>query len=246
LESLVAQTRILVVDDEPEILELVAWHLEREGFHVDRALDGAEALQALRRTPPDLVVLDIMMPGLSGTEVLRVIRTERDTRRLPVILLTAKTDEIDRVVGFEMGADDYITKPFSPRELALRVRAVIRRAGGAGTGGDRLQIGSLELCLSHHQATVAGDAVHLTVKEFGLLRILMERPGQVFTREALLARVWGRGVHVAPRTIDVHMKRLRAKLGPAGDLVRTVRGVGYRLEELGTPQAERTASALEV
>jgi DNA-binding response OmpR family regulator len=230
------------VDDEPEIVELISWHLEREGFQVGRALDGAEALDALRRSPPDLVVLDIMMPGLSGTEVLRVIRSERDTRRLPVILLTAKTDEIDRVVGFEMGADDYITKPFSPRELALRVRAVLRRAGDAGTTEDRLRIGSLELFLSHHQVTVAGKSVHLTVKEFGLLKILAERPGQVFTREVLLARVWGRTVHVAPRTIDVHMKRLRAKLGPAGELIGTVRGVGYRLEESVSSASESAVS----
>jgi two-component system phosphate regulon response regulator PhoB len=230
-------TNVLVVDDEEDILELVSCNLEREGFRVDRARSGSEALRSIRQTSPDLLVLDVMLPDLPGTAVLRSIRMDHATQRLPVILLTAKTEEIDRVVGFELGADDYVTKPFSPRELMLRLRAVLRRAGQDGPSEpgnppeSPLRHGMLELSRSRHQCSVGGEPIDLTVKEFALLHTLMERPGHVFSRERLLARVWGNDVHVTPRTIDVHMKRLRDKLGQSGSGIVTVRGVGYRLEE---------------
>lgn len=225
-----AVERILVVDDEPDILELVSFHLEQAGYAVETAKSGSQALDSLRRSPPSLLVLDVMLPDLSGTELLRVLRQEAATRQLPVILLTARSEEVDRVVGFEIGADDYVPKPFSPRELVLRVRAILRRRGEGEGSAEVLEIGGLRLDAGRHRCDVEGAEVELTAKEFGLLEVLMTRAGRVFSRELLLQRVWGDGVHVTPRTVDTHVKRLREKLGPAGDCISTVRGVGYRLD----------------
>jgi two-component system phosphate regulon response regulator PhoB len=222
--------RILVVDDEPDILELVGFHLSQAGYAVETARDGAEAIAAIRRSPPALVILDILLPDLTGTEVLRVMRQEEATRATPVILLTARSEEVDRVVGFELGADDYVVKPFSPRELVLRVKAVLRRGREEGVEGEVLVQGDIRLDLARHRCTVSDSEIELTAKEFALLGALMGRPGRVFTREQLLERVWGGDVHVTVRTIDTHMKRLREKLGGAADAIATVRGVGYRLE----------------
>jgi two-component system phosphate regulon response regulator PhoB len=224
--------RILVIDDEPDLLELVRVNLDRSGYQVETAASGKEALERLRRSAPDLVILDLMLPDLSGTEICRQIRSDSELKRLPVIMLTAKAEEVDRVVGFELGADDYVTKPFSPRELMLRVKAVLRRrqpqaAGATGV----LESGPLRVDPERHRCFVNDAEVELTAKEFDLLQRLMMRPGRVMTREQLLDQVWGSDIAVTTRTIDTHLKRLREKLGPAGSLIETVRGVGYRFAE---------------
>ncbi len=223
--------RILVVDDEPDVLELVRASLAEADYAVDAVGTGREALERLRRSPPDLVVLDWMLPDLSGIEVCRHVRARPELAELPVLMLTAKSDEVDRIVGFELGADDYVTKPFSPRELVLRVRALLRRRAGPGAETHRLDRGPLQVDLGRHRCFVEGQEVTLTAKEFQLLVQLMEHPGRVQTRERLLDRIWGSEVHVTSRTIDTHLKRLREKLGPGGELIQTVRGVGYRFAE---------------
>jgi two-component system phosphate regulon response regulator PhoB len=223
--------RILVVDDEPDLLELVRFNLAQAGYAVVIASTGAEAVAELRRAPPDLVILDLMLPDLSGTELCRRIRADASLASLPIIMLTAKSEEVDRVVGFELGADDYVTKPFSPRELALRVKAVLRRQSEPAAARAQLESGPLRVDGEAHRCEVAGVEVRLTAKEFKLLQTLMERPGRVLTRERLLDEVWGSDITVTARTIDTHVKRLREKLGEAGPLIETVRGVGYRFAE---------------
>jgi two-component system phosphate regulon response regulator PhoB len=224
--------RILVVDDEPDLLELVRLTLHQAGHQVDTATSGRAALDALRQRRPDLLILDLMLPDLSGTELCRRLRADSEFASLPVLMLTAKADEVDRVVGFELGADDYVTKPFSTRELALRVAALLRRS--QGTDGDPQAIldhGPLRLDPSRHRCWVKGEEIPLTAKEFDLLQGLMTRPGRVLSREVLLEQVWGSDITVTVRTIDTHLKRLREKLGEAGELIETVRGVGYRFAE---------------
>lgn len=223
--------RILLVDDEPDLLELVRINLHQAGYEVETADGGREGLACLRRNRPDLVILDLMLPDLSGTEICRQIRADPTLSDLPVIMLTAKADELDRVVGLELGADDYVTKPFSPRELTLRVRAVLRRRAPVEAPSRVLAHDSLSVDPTRHRCTVDDVEVVLTAKEFELLRNLMERPGRVMTREGLLESVWGTDVVVTTRTIDTHMKRLREKLGAAGELIETIRGVGYRFAE---------------
>jgi two-component system phosphate regulon response regulator PhoB len=223
--------RILVVDDEPDLLELVRVNLRQAGYEVETAEAGREALDRLRRRPPDLMVLDLMLPDLSGTEICRRVRQDPELASLPIVMLTAKADEVDRVVGLELGADDYVTKPFSPRELTLRVRAVLRRRLPQSRNEKTLQHGALRIDPERHRCYVLGEEIPLTAKEFDLLRSLMERPGRVMTRDQLLDDVWGTDIAVTSRTIDTHLKRLREKLGPAGDLIETVRGVGYRFAE---------------
>jgi two-component system phosphate regulon response regulator PhoB len=223
--------RILVIDDEPDLLELVRLNLDQAGYRVETAETGGEALELVRSSPPDLIVLDLMLPDISGTEVCRQIRSDPDLARIPVIMLTAKADEVDRVVGFELGADDYVTKPFSPRELTLRVRAVLRRKHPGSGSAEALERGPLRIDPDRHRCFVHEDEVELTAKEFDLLLRLMKRPGLVMTREHLLDQVWGSDIAVTTRTIDTHMKRLREKLGEAGSLIETVRGVGYRFAE---------------
>ncbi|HEY5656792.1 MAG TPA: response regulator [Myxococcota bacterium] len=221
--------RILVVDDEPDLLELVRVNLAQSGYAVETAESGREALERLRRSPPDLVVLDLMLPDVSGTEICRQVRADSRLAQLPIIMLTARADEVDRVVGLELGADDYVTKPFSPRELALRVRAVLRRRQPAG--GAVLASGPIRLDAERHRCYVERDEIDLTAKEFELLRGLMQRPGRVMTRDQLLSEIWGDDIAVTLRTIDTHLKRLREKLGSAGRCIETVRGVGYRFSE---------------
>ena len=223
--------RILLVDDEPDLLELVRVNLDQAGYRVETAEDGREALAALRRSPPDLVILDLMLPDVSGTEICRQVRADQRLSEIPIIMLTAKADEVDRVVGLEMGADDYVTKPFSPRELTLRVRAVLRRKSSGTHPPRTLSHGTLSIDPERHRCTVNDAEVPLTAKEFELLRNLMERPGRVMTRDRLLEEVWGADVVVTTRTIDTHMKRLREKLGAASDAIETIRGVGYRFQE---------------
>jgi two-component system phosphate regulon response regulator PhoB len=223
--------RILLVDDEPDLLELVRVNLHQAGYEIETAEGGHEGLACLRRRRPDLVILDVMLPDILGTEICRQIRADPTLTGLPVIMLTAKADELDRVVGLELGADDYVTKPFSPRELTLRVRAVLRRQAPTDSTNKVLSHGTLSIDPARHRCFNKGEEIVLTAKEFELLRNLMERPGRVMTREALLESVWGAHVVVTARTIDTHMKRLREKLGSAGDLIETIRGVGYRFAE---------------
>jgi two-component system phosphate regulon response regulator PhoB len=223
--------RILAIDDEPDLLELVRVGLTQAGYVVETANTGEEALAALRRAPPDLILLDVMLPDLSGTELCSRIRADQRLASVPIIMLTAKSEEIDRVVGLEVGADDYVTKPFSPRELSLRVRAVLRRRTPSGERVRVVEHGPLRVDPESHRASVAGREIVLTAKEFQLLLALMTRPGRVLTRERLLDEVWGSDITVTSRTIDTHLKRLREKLGEAGSLVETVRGVGYRFAE---------------
>ena len=222
---------VLVIDDEPDLLELVRINLEQAGYRTSTAASGRGALEALRRSRPDLIVLDLMLPDLSGMDVCRRLRSDPETADLPIIMLTAKADEVDRVVGFELGADDYVTKPFSPRELILRVGAVLRRKTTEASAGGTLEHGSLRLDPDRHRCFVDDTEVTLTAKEFDLLRCLMSRPGRVLTRDVLLEEVWGADISVTTRTVDTHLKRLREKLGDAGVLIETVRGVGYRFAE---------------
>ncbi len=223
--------RILVVDDEPDLLELVRFNLAQAGFEVATAETAREGLARARSAPPDLIVLDLMLPDQPGTEVCRQIRADRELAGIPILMLTAKSEEVDRVVGFELGADDYVTKPFSPRELTLRVQSILRRSGSREPTPKRLERGPIGLDLERHRCLVDGREVVLTAKEFRLLAALMERPGRVLSRERLLELVWGSDITVTLRTIDTHTKRLREKLGAAADLIETVRGVGYRFAE---------------
>jgi two-component system phosphate regulon response regulator PhoB len=223
--------RILIVDDEPDLLELVRFNLCQAGFDVETATGGQEGLEKARRRRPDLVVLDLMLPDVPGTEVCRRLRTDAELAGVPILMLTARSEEIDRVVGLELGADDYVTKPFSPRELVLRTRAILRRTRADGEPAKLMRNGLLELDPERHRCRVSERDIKLTAKEFELLRALMERPGRVMTRDRLLDEVWGADITVTSRTIDTHLKRLREKLGEAGDLVETVRGVGYRFAD---------------
>ncbi len=227
--------RILVVEDEPDIAALIAYQLTREGLRVETASTGTGALEAVRREVPDLIVLDRMLPELSGDEVLRRLKDEPSTRSVPVLVLTAKRDQEDRIHGFELGADDYLTKPFSPRELVLRVQAILRRLREAGrtAGGRVLSVGPLRLDLDAHYVTLRGEELELTPTEFRLLEVLVERRGRTQSRQQLLEEAWDvdAGVidRIHTRTVDMHVRRLRGKLGDLGDWVETVRGFGYRL-----------------
>lgn len=223
--------RILVVDDEPDILELIRYNLSNEGFHVDTAATGHEALSQITRSKPDLIVLDLMLPDQSGVEVCKKLRANQTFQRLPIIMLTARSEEADRVVGFEIGADDYVTKPFSPRELALRIKSVLRRTSESSPRSSRLERDDLIVDRASHRCTVAEQEVELTAKEFDLLVTLMMWPGQVRTREQLIESVWGSDFSVSSRTVDTHLKRLREKIGPYAELIQTVRGVGYRFSD---------------
>ncbi|HET7341361.1 MAG TPA: response regulator [Methylomirabilota bacterium] len=222
---------VLVVEDEPDIRTLVVHHLTRDGFRCRTAGTGGEALARVRAATPDLVVLDLMLPGLDGLEVCRRLRADPATAAIPIIMLTAKADEVDRVVGLEMGADDYLAKPFSPKELVARVRAVLRRARPRA-GAQPLTVGGVTLDPTRHAVTVAGRPVELTPKEFDLLHALLAAAGRVLTREHLLNRVWGyaRADEIESRTVDVHIRRLRAKLGAEERRIATIKGVGYRFE----------------
>jgi two-component system phosphate regulon response regulator PhoB len=221
--------RILVVDDEPDITALVAYHLARAGYRVSTATNGQDALKSAREERPDVVVLDLMLPGVSGYEVLRELRQRPETREVGVILLTARREEADRVRGLSLGADDYLTKPFSPQELTLRVAAILRRlAAPAVAAGSSLVEGSLTLDRSAHRVTLHGEEVPLTATEYKLLLTLLERRGRVQTRPQLLETVWDAQPDIQTRTVDMHVQRLRAKLGEVGDLIETIRGFGYR------------------
>jgi len=225
-----AGERILVVDDEADIVALIAYHLAKAGYRVSTATSGIDALDTARRERPGLVVLDLMLPELSGYEVLEQLRASEATRGVGVLMLTARREEQDRIRGLALGADDYLTKPFSPQELVLRVGAILRRmSSGATTPADVLAIGPIRIDRSEHRVLVEGREIELTPTEYKLLLMLAERRGRVQARAHLLETVWEAAPDIQTRTVDMHVQRLRAKLGPAGPLIETVRGFGYRL-----------------
>ncbi len=223
--------RVLIVEDEDAQAEVLRYNFDREGFEVLLAGDGDEAMLAAEEQQPDLVLLDWMLPGTSGISVCQQLRARPETRALPIIMLTARSEEGDRIRGLDSGADDYVVKPFSPSELVARVRAVLRRARPA-LSEERLVCGEVVMDLATHRVSRGGRYIHLGPTEFRLLRLFMERPYRVFTREQLLDKVWGRDIHVELRTVDVHIRRLRKALGSHGDddVIRTVRGTGYALD----------------
>ena len=222
--------RILVVDDEPEIVALVAYHLAKTGYKVVTASSGQDALAMTRRERPSLIVLDLMLPGISGFDVLEALRSDDSTRDVAVLMLTARREEPDRIRGLSLGADDYLTKPFSPQELVLRVGAILRRAGSAPAGEtEALLVGPLRIDRAAMSVVVDDHAIELTPTEFRLLLTLAERRGRVQGRGHLLETVWEAAPDIQTRTVDMHIQRLRTKLGPAGDMIETVRGFGYRM-----------------
>lgn len=221
---------VLVVDDEADIVALVAYHLAKAGYRVSTAATGQDSLAIARQDRPSLIVLDLMLPGLSGFDVLEQLRADKETRDVAVVMLTARKDEPDRIRGLSLGADDYLTKPFSPQELVLRVRAILRRAAAGGTSASAvLRIGAMHIDRAEHRVLVDGAEIELTPTEFRLLVLLAERRGRVQDRGHLLETVWDAAPDIQTRTVDMHIQRLRTKLGPAGDLIETVRGFGYRL-----------------
>ncbi len=213
------------------MLNLVAMNLSGAGFQVIKSEDGPSAVFSARQQSPALIVLDMMMPGMTGLEVCKVLKGDNSTSGIPIVLLTAKSSEVDRILAFELGADDYMTKPFSPRELILRIQAILRRKVTSPTLENELQAGEIAMDLERHQITVGGEPVELTAIEFKLLVALMERRGRVQSRDALLGAVWGMDREIETRTVDTHLRRLREKLGTAGDQIHTIRGFGYRLDE---------------
>jgi len=222
---------ILIVDDEPDVSDLLVYNLQKAGYKTVTARDGNVALQKARDEVPSLILLDLMLPLMDGTEVCRHLKADSKTAHIPIIMLTAKAEEVDRVVGLELGADDYVTKPFSPREIALRVKNVLRRANGKTAPAEILKFGDLTIDIAKHEVTLKDKVVDLTATEFKLLATLLERRGRVQSRDRLLTDVWGYEGDVDTRTVDTHMRRLREKLGKASDYVETVRGVGYRFAD---------------
>ncbi len=223
--------KILVVDDEKDIIELLKYNLEREGFRVISSHNGEDALGLVRNESPDLVILDLMLPGLDGLEVCRALRRKEETSHIPIIMLTAKTTEPDIIVGLELGADDYITKPFRVGELVARVRAVLRRVSHPGDSAGKLVVGDLAVDPAKYQATWRGDPVDLTTTEFNLLFFLAQRQEKVMTRQQILDGVLGDDSFVTERTVDVHIQRLRKKLDDASSCIVTRRGIGYMFRE---------------
>jgi DNA-binding response OmpR family regulator len=227
---------VIVIEDEKEIRDLIRYNLEREGFRVSAFADGDEGLERLFASRPDAVVLDLMLPGRSGLEVLREVRAEPSTRDLPVVVLTARSAEMDKLLGFEHGADDYLTKPFSPRELVARLKALLRRAHPAKAAGT-IEVGELKMDTLAREASWKGKPLTLTPREFDLLAFMASRPGRVSSREELLRKVWGYDYVGETRTVDVHVRRLRAKLGAKSQLIETVLGAGYKLARGAPPGA---------
>ena len=233
--------KILVVEDEPDIAKLVSYNLTQERFKVLTAEDGEQALKVIQREKPNLVVLDLMLPGLSGMEVCKILRGRPETATLPILMLTAKAGEADRIVGLEMGADDYLAKPFSPREMVARVRAILRRANNTARGdpAPAYDHGGLRIDFSTYEVFVQSKVVKLTLKEFELLRFLVQNPNRVLSRDQLLDRVWGGETFVTPRTVDVHIRRLRKAIEKDDSKptwILTLRGVGYKFDEKALEQ----------
>jgi DNA-binding response OmpR family regulator len=225
--------QILVADDEADVRSLVCNSLKNAGFTPLEAEDGPGALEHARTHLPALIVLDLMLPGMSGLEVCKALKAEPATKNTPIIMLTAKADEVDRILGFELGADDYMTKPFSPRELTLRVQSVLRRATAQPDKAEVLKLGDIMVDRTRHQVTVKGKEVELTATEFKLLSTLVERRGRIQSRDVLLNDVWGYESVIDTRTVDTHVRRLREKLGKVADCIETIRGFGYRMMDIG-------------
>jgi len=226
-----AKENVLIVEDDEDILHLLEYTFQSAGFEVSVSSDGLDALNRIRRHPPGLVLLDIMLPGADGFEVCKAIKRDPKTAQVPVIMLTARGEEVDRIVGLELGADDYVVKPFSPRELVLRARAVLKRLAPEAQPGQVLRKDGLTVDLEAHRAEAQGEEIQLTATEFKLLAELFKAQGRVRTRDQLLNTVWGYEFEGYARTVDTHVRRLRQKLGPCADLIETVRGVGYRFKE---------------
>jgi two-component system, OmpR family, phosphate regulon response regulator PhoB len=220
--------KILIVEDETDVVDLLALNLRKAGFKISSAADGASGLEKTRVDKPDFVILDLMLPKMPGLEVCKILKSDPITRAIPILMLTAKAEEIDRIVGLEFGADDYVVKPFSPREVVLRIQAILRRGEAVD---ESFKAGPISVDPARHQVHVSGRSVHLTSLEFKLLRALMHRRGRVLERDRLLNEVWGYESVIDTRTVDTHVRRLREKLGKAGDMIETVRGFGYRLRE---------------
>ncbi len=225
------KSKVLVVEDEPDAIELISFNLKNAGFEVTTATDGQEALETARKIEPDIILLDLMLPEVDGLEVCKILRRNAKTADIPIVMLTAKAAEIDRVLGLELGADDYITKPFSPREVVLRLKNVLGRRQPAPANQDELRVEGIVINIPRHEVSVDGEVIELTATEFRLLTLLMERRGRVQSREKLLQDVWGYESNVDTRTVDTHMRRLRDKLKGASKYLDTVRGVGYRFRE---------------
>jgi len=226
--------KVLIIEDEADIQQLLSHHFQQAGFRTELSNNGAEGLKKAREKKPNLIILDLMLPGMNGLEVCRSLKNDAGTKSIPVIMLTAKGEEIDKVVGFELGADDYLTKPFSPRELLLRAKAVLRRIQRMDESEDaerQIKFGELLIDLSRHRVLVSEKEIELTAIEFKLLKYLLETKGRVQTRDTLLDKVWGYDAFVTTRTVDTHVKRLREKLGKLEHYIETVRGIGYRFRE---------------
>jgi two-component system, OmpR family, alkaline phosphatase synthesis response regulator PhoP len=226
-----SKNRVLVIDDEEDLIELVRYNLEKEGFLVKSAMDGESGLAIARHENPDIALIDLMLPGIDGLEVCRALRADHRTAGIPVIMLTAKSDETDRILGLELGADDYVTKPFSPRELTARIKAVLRRTSAKQTHSDVIRCGELTIDMGRREVNCGKETIVLTATEFRLMQFFATYPGRVFSREQLIDGALGRDVSVIDRTIDVHITSLRKKLGDCGKWIETVRGFGYRLRE---------------
>ena len=220
--------RVLVIEDEPDLRSTLEFNLKSENYKVTTASDGGSALAEISKNIPDLILLDLMLPDMSGLEICKKIRGESFNDKVSIIMLTAKGEEVDRVVGFELGADDYVVKPFSVRELMLRVSSILKRSKEKASNDEKIVIGDIEINLASHRVFISGIEVELTAKEFELLKYLTERNGRIQTRELLLEHVWGYNNSVTTRTVDTHIKRLRSKIGEVGTRIETVRGVGYR------------------
>lgn len=228
--------KILVVDDEPDVTDLVAYHLKAKGFHVETLTDATASISKARNFQPNLIILDIMMPHLSGIQICRILRADPKLAKVPIIFLTAKAEPHDRIEGLESGADDYLSKPFSPKELVLRVESILRRVSAPKEpAAAKLHIGDILLDSETHRVAVRGKLLELTATEFKLLRLLMERQGRVQTREHLLLNVWNYSTEIETRTVDTHVRRLREKLGTEAGWVETIRGVGYRIADKKLP-----------
>jgi two-component system phosphate regulon response regulator PhoB/two-component system alkaline phosphatase synthesis response regulator PhoP len=223
---------IAIVEDEPDIVELMTIHLEKAGFPVRSFSNGSEFLRFIKKTTPALVVLDLMLPDIDGLEICKIMRKREDLAAVPVIMVTAKGEEMDKVLGLELGADDYMTKPFSPKELAARVRAVLRRQGPSEQASKLVEIGgTLTIDLTKYEVTLGGSRIELTSTEFKILELLSSKKGWVFSRDKILNHLWGDEKAVIDRTVDVHIRHLREKLGDAAQFIKNIRGVGYKLEE---------------
>ena len=221
--------KILIIDDEPDVVDLISMNLKSAGFKVYSADNGEAGVVKAKAEIPSLIILDLMLPKISGIEVCKLLKREALTNSIPIIMLTAKSEEVDRIVGLELGADDYVTKPFSPRELLLRIQSVLRRSKTADSKPERIKLGDLMLDHARHEVFVSGEKVDLTATEFKLLAILMERKGRVQSRDRLLNDVWGYESVIDTRTVDTHIRRLREKMDMLADYIETVRGVGYRI-----------------